>query len=89
MHCHSVLFSHQIAATCKVLYMEMSCDHSIIAIVMQGRVLDSWGLEHNAAATPPQSPVKSSNPMETITLIPFGSTDLRIAEFPVLDYDEE
>ena len=52
---------------------------------VQGRVLDSWGVEHNAAAPPPPSPVKSPNPMETIILLPFGATDLRISEFPVLD----
>lgn len=51
----------------------------------KGRVLDTWGMQHNAAAPPPQSPVKSTDPLETITLIPFGATDLRIAEFPVLD----
>ena len=48
-------------------------------------MLDMWGLQHNAAAPPPQSPVKSTNPLETITLIPFEATDLRIAEFPVLE----
>ena len=61
--------------------------HAIVYVCVrvQGRVLDSWGVEHNAAAPPPQSPVKSTNPMETITLIPFGATELRISEFPVLD----
>ena len=58
---------------------------TIFMLFVQGRVLDSWGVEHNAAAPPPLSPVKSSNPMETITLLPFGATDLRISEFPVLD----
>ena len=63
--------------------------NTIIIIIpfVQGRVLDSWEVEHNAAAPPPPSPVKSSNPMETITLLPFGATDLRISEFPVLDED--
>jgi len=44
-----------------------------------------WTLVRNAAAPPPQSPVKSSQPLETITLIPYGAAKLRITEFPVLE----
>lgn len=51
---------------------------------MQGRVLDSWGLDHNSAAAPPTSPVESDNPLTPVTLIPFGATNLRIAEIPTL-----
>jgi hypothetical protein len=42
-----------------------------------------WGLEHNAAP-PPASPVASNAPVETLTLTPYGCTNLRVAEFPVL-----
>lgn len=49
---------------------------------MQGRILDSWGLSHNAADAPPTSPVSTSNKDTPITLLPFGATDLRIAEMP-------
>ena len=55
--------------------------------IPQGRVLDSWRLAHNAADAPPMSPVKSSNTLKPITLLPFGATDLRIAELPVLSED--
>ena len=39
------------------------------------------------AADAPPSPVSSAEPLETLTLIPYGCTNLRITEFPVLDRD--
>jgi uncharacterized protein len=51
---------------------------------VKGRRLPGWGLERGAAARPPQSPVSSDQPLEDLTLIPYGSTDLRITEFPTL-----
>jgi hypothetical protein len=49
---------------------------------IQSRRLPAWGMEQGAAALPPPSPVASSEAIETITLIPYGATDLRITEFP-------
>jgi hypothetical protein len=51
---------------------------------VKGRRLAGWDLERNAAAPPPQSPATSDAPLEDLTLIPYGCTDLRVTEFPTL-----
>ncbi len=50
----------------------------------KGRRLPSWEIENNAAGPLPESPVESSEPLETLTLLPYGCTNLRISEFPLL-----
>ena len=56
-----------------------------VIITARGRKLPSWKMENGSAAAPPQSPVRSKEPVETLTLIPYGSAKLRITEFPVLE----
>jgi hypothetical protein len=55
-----------------------------VLMTVKGRRIPQWDLEKNAAAAPPPSPVSSSEPLETLTLIPYGAAKLRITEFPVL-----
>lgn len=47
--------------------------------------LSEWTLKHNAAASVPRSIATSSHPPERVTLLPYGATSLRIAQFPVVE----
>jgi len=48
--------------------------------------LGGWGTYREdfpaRAVEPPQSPVEATGNVETITLVPYGSTEIRITEFP-------
>ena len=48
-----------------------------------GRRVPEWGERNGSAGATPQSPVKAAGPPEDVVLIPYGCTNLRIAEFPV------
>jgi len=43
-----------------------------------------WPMRHSGADVPPMSPIRSTNPLVPVTLIPYGATMLRIAEIPTL-----
>jgi hypothetical protein len=56
--------------------------HAPLVLTLPARRLPAWGMEKGAAASPPRSPVTSDQALETIRLVPYGCTDLRITEFP-------
>jgi hypothetical protein len=51
---------------------------------VEARALPQWTLEKNAAAPPPESPVKSDQPVVHRDLVPYGCTSLRVTELPTL-----
>jgi hypothetical protein len=51
---------------------------------VSGRRLPNWKLEHGWAAEIAPGPQGSGEPLEQLTLIPYGCTNIRVTEFPRL-----
>lgn len=58
-----------------------------ITLSAPGRRVPGWTLKENAAGPIPASPVAGEGPVRDISLIPYGCTDLRITEFPLVETD--
>jgi len=51
---------------------------------VKGRRLPGWKMAHGWAAEVPPDPQDSREPLEPLTLIPYGCTNIRVTEFPRL-----
>lgn len=57
-----------------------------VALIAQARLLPDWtiGWLGTHAFEPPVSPVASTSPFQTVTLVPFGAQHMRVSWFPYL-----
>lgn len=55
-----------------------------VELQVKGRRLPAWKLVEGSAGPLPQSPVASSEQLETLTLVPYGAAKLRVTAFPQL-----
>jgi hypothetical protein len=62
-----------------------SPDGAPIELTVKGRTVPEWQMQHFAAGILPQSPAASTGPVQELKLIPYGCTNLRITEFPLVD----
>ena len=58
-----------------------------VTLRVAAKQLPEWTAEDGSAAPPPQSPLQSKQPLQTIELIPYAAAKLRITAFPLLKND--
>jgi len=56
-----------------------------IEIKAKAKRIPKWKLTDNTVQPLPESPVKSDQPEETITLVPLGCARLRMACLPIIE----
>ncbi len=59
-----------------------SLEGTPVKIEVQGRKVPAWKAENGVAGKLPSSPLASGEPIEKLTLVPYGAAKLRITVFP-------
>jgi hypothetical protein len=55
-----------------------------LKLKVKGVEISNWGLECEAALPPPNNPKAKTGTVQELELIPYGCTNIRITEFPVV-----
>ncbi len=58
--------------------------HPPIILRAKGRRIPSWDMVQNSAGPVPQSPFHTEETVEEVKLLPYGSTQLRMTELPIV-----
>jgi len=56
-----------------------------LVLTVPAKQIPGWGMKNHSADDPPVSPVAVNTELETVQLVPYGCTRLRISEFPVVE----